>query len=96
MDLRSGSADESTDTGTIKTFGLPPKDEMQLNDHNALFSPFGEQDYPVTVRIWLEGSDARLVPMKSKETLFHLPALRRLGSKQQPHFSSPKLPKPQQ
>lgn len=40
-----------------KVFGLPSADRMVYNDENGLFSLKANQDLPVVVRIWLEGTD---------------------------------------
>lgn len=46
------------DTGqSYKIFGLPSAENMVYKDDNALFWLEAEVDKPVTVRIWLEGSD---------------------------------------
>lgn len=53
MDEISGS--EASSSG--HTFHLPEPDDMVYNDENALFSLSANQDLPVTVHIWLEGTD---------------------------------------
>ena len=42
----------------IRSFGLPSADRMVYTDENALFSLKENQNLPVTVRVWLEGTDA--------------------------------------
>ena len=42
----------------IRTFGLPSADRMEYTDGNALFSLKANQNLPVTVHVWLEGTDA--------------------------------------
>lgn len=39
------------------TFTLPAADRMTYNNDNALFSLKAHDDQPVTVRVWLEGTD---------------------------------------
>ena len=39
------------------TFTLATEKEMRYNDENALFSLKADTDTPVTVRVWLEGTD---------------------------------------
>lgn len=38
-------------------FGLPTADRMVYNDANALFSLKANQDLPIVVHVWLEGTD---------------------------------------
>ena len=42
---------------SYKVFGLPAAGSMIYNDDNAMFSLRADQDKPVIVRIWLEGTD---------------------------------------
>lgn len=42
----------------IRTFELPAPERMVYNDSNALFSLTANQNLPVTIRVWLEGTDA--------------------------------------
>ena len=50
------AAGGSSGTGW-KTFGLPSAEQMVYNDENALFSLKAYQNLPVTVHVWLEGTD---------------------------------------
>lgn len=52
-----GMGDTSYQTGTIRSFGLPAGSQMVCHEGNALFSLKKGIDKPVTVRIWLEGTD---------------------------------------
>lgn len=52
-----GLGDTSLETEYGKQFGLPDGGNMTYTDHNALFSLKKEEDKPVVVRVWLEGTD---------------------------------------
>lgn len=52
-----GTGTKGSSYGKGTTFRLPSADKMVLNDDNALFSLKAYQDLPVTVHIWLEGTD---------------------------------------
>ncbi len=52
-----GMGDTSYTSGNMKTFGLPPSDEMVFNDFNAMFSLKANENKPVIVTVWLEGND---------------------------------------
>jgi hypothetical protein len=52
-----GMGSGSSSSGSRKTFGLPGASNMTLNNDNALFSLKEGVDQPVTVHIWLEGTD---------------------------------------
>lgn len=52
-----GMENRSIDTKEAKIFGLENSSKMQLNDDNKLFYLPKDTDVPVTVRIWLEGTD---------------------------------------
>lgn len=52
-----GMRNDSTTQNGIKFFGLPEAGKMVLNDHNAMFWLKKNQDKPVVVKIWLEGTD---------------------------------------
>ena len=41
----------------VRTFGLGAPDAMRLSDDNELFFLKANVDYPVVVRIWMEGTD---------------------------------------
>lgn len=43
--------------GTAKTFGLPAGDSVTYSDDNALFSLTANENKPVVLRLWLEGTD---------------------------------------
>jgi hypothetical protein len=49
----------SVTQGSIKTFGLPSADQMVLDESNAMFFLTANVDQPVTVHVWLEGTDER-------------------------------------
>ena len=49
--------DEAARQGNVKILGLPAPSDMVLNDNNQLFGLNKDEDKPVTVRIWLEGTD---------------------------------------
>lgn len=52
-----GMADTSTPIDGGKQFGLPSGGTVTYNDGNALFSLKANEDKPVVVRVWLEGTD---------------------------------------
>lgn len=52
-----GNAVGNSSESGLKTFGLPSAENMVYNDKNALFSLKAYQDLPVTVHVWLEGTD---------------------------------------
>ena len=52
-----GMGNISVTEGNAKTFGLPAKDAMDLNDDNAMFSMKEGINKEVKVHIWLEGTD---------------------------------------
>ena len=52
-----GMGNISVTEGNAKTFGLPAKDAMDLNDDNAMFSMEEGINKEVKVHIWLEGTD---------------------------------------
>ena len=53
-----GMGNDSRTKERTKWFGLPESDQMVPNDHNQLFELKKDIDCPVTVRVWLEGTDA--------------------------------------
>lgn len=52
-----GLGDTSTPIDGGKQFGLPSGGVVTYNDGNALFSLKANEDKPVVVRVWLEGTD---------------------------------------
>ena len=52
-----GLGDTSTPIDGGKQFGLPSGGTVTYNDGNALFSLKANEDKPVVVRVWLEGTD---------------------------------------
>lgn len=52
-----GLEDKAEKTGNAVWFGLPSSENMVLNDNNAMFWLNKDVDQPVTVHIWLEGTD---------------------------------------
>ena len=52
-----GLGDTTSTAAGYRSFGLPSGDQMTCHDGNALFSLQKDTDKPVTVRIWLEGTD---------------------------------------
>lgn len=52
-----GLGDTSTPIDGGKQFGLPSGGGVTYNDGNALFSLKANEDKPVVVRVWLEGTD---------------------------------------
>lgn len=52
-----GMGDSSSGSGAIRRFGLPGSGQMVLNDNNAMFWLKKDVDCPVTVHVWLEGTD---------------------------------------
>lgn len=54
-----GMGDESITDRNTKQFGLPDSGQMECNDHNGMFWVRKEQDCPVRVHIWLEGTDPK-------------------------------------
>lgn len=52
-----GMGDTSTPIDGGKQFGLPSGGNVTYNDGNALFSLKANEDKPVVVRVWLEGTD---------------------------------------
>lgn len=52
-----GMGDAAEKTGNAVWFGLPASGQMVLNDNNAMFWLKKDVDQPVTVHIWLEGTD---------------------------------------
>ena len=52
-----GMGDVSAERGNAVWFGLPTSEDMVLNENNAMFWLDKDVDQPVTVRIWLEGTD---------------------------------------
>ena len=52
-----GMEDDSKEENSIRTFGLPEEKKMKLSDHNAMFWLKKNQDKPVVVKVWLEGTD---------------------------------------
>lgn len=52
-----GMGDVAEKTGNAVLFGLPASDKMVLSDKNAMFWLKKDVDQPVTVQIWLEGTD---------------------------------------
>lgn len=54
-----GMGDESITDKNTKRFGLPDSEQMECNDHNGMFWVRKEQDCPVRVHIWLEGTDPK-------------------------------------
>lgn len=53
-----GMGNDSITQENIKWFGLSESNQMVLNDHNQLFELKKDVDCPVTVHVWLEGTDA--------------------------------------
>lgn len=53
-----GMGDESKTDGSVVYFGLPDGEHMVLSDKNALFTASKDEDIPVLVHVWLEGTDA--------------------------------------
>lgn len=47
----------ATSSGKNKTFGLPQGTPMVYNDDNAMFWLYKGQDKPITVHLWVEGTD---------------------------------------
>ena len=52
-----GMGDEAKAKGNNKTLGLPEAQKMVPNENNQMFWLEKDQDKPVIVRIWLEGTD---------------------------------------
>lgn len=52
-----GMGDVRSEKLHVKQFGLPAADRMVLNENNQLFWLEKDTDQPVTVRVWLEGTD---------------------------------------
>lgn len=52
-----GMGDRSQAQGTMRLFGLAQSDRMVYGSRNTLFRISAYTDTPVTVRIWLEGTD---------------------------------------
>jgi len=52
-----GMGDTFENVSYGKIFGLPSEENMVYNVTNALFSLKADEDLPVTVRIWVEGTD---------------------------------------
>ena len=52
-----GAGDFATVDGEIKTFGIERTDDAVYNDNSILFPLVGYVDKPVTVRVWMEGTD---------------------------------------
>ena len=52
-----GMGDQSSSVGNIKRFGLPGSGQMVLNENNQMFWLKKDVDCPVTVHVWLEGTD---------------------------------------
>lgn len=52
-----GMGNTSTSTDAGKVFGLPPGNEMVYTDDNALFPLKANENKPVILRVWLEGTD---------------------------------------
>ena len=52
-----GMENASVTEGTTTTFGLPGKNEMELNSDNAMFSMKEGINKEVKVHIWMEGTD---------------------------------------
>ena len=48
---------ESRTLEGIRIFGLPSADKMVYNEENSLFSLKANQDLPVLIHVWLEGTD---------------------------------------
>ena len=53
----SGLGDDMKNQGNVKIFGLPESEKMILSEKNALFDLKKNENQPVIVRIWLEGTD---------------------------------------
>ncbi len=43
--------------GNLKVFGLPNADSMVYNEQNSMFYIKAYEDFPVVVRVWMEGTD---------------------------------------
>lgn len=52
-----GMGDGAQWGNAVKTFGLPSGDSVTYSDDNALFSLTAYENKPVTLRLWLEGTD---------------------------------------
>jgi len=52
-----GMDGKSIKSQKMTTFGLYPQDKMKYNESNMLFYIPANTDIPVTVRIWVEGTD---------------------------------------
>lgn len=52
-----GMENTSSVEGSVKTFGLPGADAMNINNDNAMFSLKEGVDKEVKVHIWMEGTD---------------------------------------
>lgn len=52
-----GMGGGSTQADAGRTFGLPSENAIIYTDDNALFSLTANEDKPVVLRVWLEGSD---------------------------------------
>ena len=52
-----GSGPGGSSGGELRIFRLPSAEQMVYSDENALFSLKAYQDLPVTVHVWLEGTD---------------------------------------
>ncbi len=53
----SGMGDASAATPMGKQFGLPDARHMEMNENNVMWQMQKDVDVPVTIRIWLEGTD---------------------------------------
>ncbi|MBQ9489397.1 MAG: hypothetical protein IJU80_05645 [Lachnospiraceae bacterium] len=52
-----GLRDESMTDGNVTTFGLNDEEHMVLNDNNQMFWLKKYENKPVTLRVWIEGTD---------------------------------------
>ncbi|MGN1334398.1 MAG: hypothetical protein ACI4U1_04705 [Anaerovoracaceae bacterium] len=55
--IYSPRQEQARETGKIKSFGLPPAENMVLNEDNKMFFLKENEDQPVIVHVWLEGTD---------------------------------------
>ncbi|MBE5863972.1 MAG: hypothetical protein E7295_14190 [Lachnospiraceae bacterium] len=52
-----GMKDESKTNGNVTIFGLNDEEHMVLNDNNQMFWLKKYENKPVTLRVWIEGTD---------------------------------------
>ncbi len=56
-----GMGDRTEKNSFGKVFGLPKAESMTYTDTNAMWKMTGNVDTPVTVRVWLEGTDPECI-----------------------------------